>query len=138
MPDNKEKFKDLKKIIAPAGAQVNSSFLKIGDKFAKTLFFFAYPRYLSTGWFDPLINMPELYDIAIYINPIDTGLALKNLRKKVAQVESQIGDQQDKGLVRDPLLETALQDIESLRDTLQQAQEKLFSTGVYITIYANN
>jgi type IV secretory pathway VirB4 component len=132
-----DNFKDIKKIIAPAGAQVTSNYLKVGEKFVKTIFFFSYPRYLTTGWFEPLINLTELYDISIFVTPIDTGLALKNLRKKVAQVESQIGEQQEKGLVRDPLLETALQDIESLRDTLQQAQEKLFAISVYITIYAD-
>ncbi|MEK7180846.1 MAG: DUF87 domain-containing protein [Patescibacteria group bacterium] len=133
-----EDFKDTKKIIAPAGVQVSSNYLKIGDKHVKTFFFFSYPRYLSTGWFEPLINLPNIFDVSTFINPIDTGMALKNLRKKSAQIESQISDQQDKGLVRDPLLETALQDVESLRDSLQQAQEKLFSVGVYLAIYGDN
>ncbi len=133
-PDN---FKEVMKIIAPAGVEILSNYLKIGNKLAKTFFVFSYPRYLSTGWFEPLINLPHLFDAAIFINPIDTGTALKNLRKKAAQIESQINDQQEKGLVRDPLLETALQDVESLRDTLQQSQEKLFQTGLYITIYAD-
>jgi type IV secretory pathway VirB4 component len=133
-----ETFKDIKRIIAPAGVKVNSNYLKVGDKLVKTFFFFTYPRYLSTGWFEPIINLPELFDISIFVNPIDTANALKNLRKKAAQIESQVVDQQQKGLVRDPLLETALQDVEALRDTLQQAQEKLFSTGVYVAIYADN
>lgn len=133
-----EDFKDTKKIIAPAGVQVSSNFLKIGDKHVKTFFFFSYPRYLSTGWFEPLINLPNIFDVSTFINPIDTGMALKNLRKKSAQIESQISDQQEKGLVRDPMLETALQDVESLRDSLQQAQEKLFSVGVYLAIYGDN
>ena len=64
-------------------------------------------------------------------------MALRNLRKKSAQIESQINDQQEKGLVRDPMLETALQDVEGLRDSLQQAQEKLFSVGVYIAVYVD-
>ena len=134
MPE--EELKDIKKIISPAGLEVESNYIKIGAKFAKTLFIFTYPRYVSTGWFDPIINLPNLFDISIFINPIDTGMALKKLRKKSAQIESQISDQQEKGLVRDPMLETALQDVESLRDTLQQSQEKMFSTGVYVIIYA--
>ncbi len=139
MPDTNpnDQFKEVTKIIAPAGVEVLSNYLKIGDKLAKTLFVFSYPRYLSTGWFEPLINLPYLFDASIFINPIDTGTALKNLRKKSAQIESQINDQQEKGLVRDPLLETALHDVESLRDTLQQSQEKLFQTGLYVTIYAD-
>lgn len=131
-------FEDIKKIIAPAGIEANPSHVKVGNKFAKTLFFFTYPRFLATGWFEPLINMPELLDISLFINPYDTAAALKNLRKKAAQVESQITSQQDKGLVRDPLLETALQDVEGLRDTLQQAQERLFTVGVYVTAYADS
>lgn len=127
----------LKKIISPSGVQVNSNYLKVGDKFVKTLFVFSYPRYLSSGWFDPLINLPTLFDISIFVNPVDTGLALRNLRKKATQLESQIGDQQEKGLVRDPILETGLQDVEDLRDVLQQAQEKMFEIGVYIAIYGD-
>ncbi len=130
-------FKDVKKIIAPAGAQVFPNYLKIGDKLAKTFFVFSYPRYLSTGWFEPLINLPNLFDISIFVNPIDTGTALKNLRKKAGQLESQMNDEQEKGLVRNPMLETAIQDVENLRDSLQQSEEKLFDTGVYITIYAD-
>ncbi|RJQ28724.1 DUF87 domain-containing protein [Candidatus Parcubacteria bacterium] len=131
-------FKDIAKIIAPAGVEVSSNQLKIGNKFAKVFFFFSYPRYLATGWLEPLINLPCLFDIAIFSNPVDTGTALKNLRKKAAQIESQIGEQQEKGLVRDPMLETALKDVESLRDSLQQAEEKLFDVGVYFMMYADS
>jgi type IV secretory pathway VirB4 component len=135
--NQKTQFGDVKKIIAPAGVEVFSNYLKIGDKFAKTFFVFSYPRYLTSGWFEPLINLPNLFDISIFINPIDTGTALKNLRKKAGQLESQRNDEAEKGLVRNPELETAIQDIETLRDSLQQSEEKLFSTGVYITIYAD-
>lgn len=137
--DTKEnqQAQDIKKIIAPAGAEVSPNFLKIGDKIAKTFFVLTYPRYLSTGWFEPVINLPNLFDISIFINPVDTGLALKNLRKKAGQLESQMNEEQEKGLVRNPVLETAINDVESLRDSLQQSQEKMFNVGVYITIYAD-
>ncbi len=140
MPNESEKRdpKEITKIIAPAGIEVSHNKLKIGNKLAKTFFVFSYPRYISTGWFEPLINLPNVFDVSIYINPIDTGTALKNLRKKSAQIESQLIDQKEKGLVRDPMLETALRDIEVLRDTLQQSQEKLFDVGLYITVYADN
>lgn len=131
-------FSDIKKIVSPSGIEVNSNYLKIGNKFMKTLFVLSYSRYVSTGWFEPLINFPNLFDVSIFINPVDTGQALKKLRKKAAQLESQISDQEEKGLVRDPQLETGLEDVENLRDTLQQAEEKLFSIGVYIAIYADS
>jgi hypothetical protein len=59
--------------IAPAAIEVNSNFLKLGDKLVKTLFIFSYPRFLSTGWFSAIINMPDLIDIpysSIRLRPI--------------------------------------------------------------------
>ena len=135
---NKKDEKGVQNIIAPAGMEVEPGYLKLGDKFAKTIFIFNYPRYLSSGWFSPIINMPELMDISIFVHPVDTVLALRNLRRKTAQIEAQLMERQEKGLVRDPVLEIAHQDIESLRDQLQQAQEKLFNIGVYLTFYADN
>ncbi|KKS18361.1 MAG: Type IV secretory pathway VirB4 protein-like protein [Parcubacteria group bacterium GW2011_GWC1_41_7] len=131
-------FEDIKKIISPAGVEVDSNFLKVGNKFVKTFFIHSYPRFLATGWFEPLINLPYLFDISIFINPADTGDTLKKLRKKSAQIESQLMDVEEKGLVRDPMLETALSDVEGLRDMLQQSQEKMFSVGTYFSIYANS
>ncbi len=129
---------DIPNVIAPAGLEVSSNYLKLGDYFAKTFFVFTYPRYVSTGWFSPIINLAEMMDISIFIHPMDTALSLKNLRKKVAQIEAEMSEKQEKGIVRDPVLETAYQDIENLRDTLQQAREKLFQVAVYITIYGQS
>jgi conjugal transfer ATP-binding protein TraC len=128
----------VKNIIAPAALEINPNYIKLGDKYAKTFFIFTYPRYLSTGWFSPIINFPDLLDVGIIVNPVDSVSALKQLRKKATQVEAQLIERESKGMIRDPILETAREDIESLRDGLQQGQENMFSIGVYITIYAEN
>jgi type IV secretory pathway VirB4 component len=130
--------KDVRNLVSPAGIEVNQNHVKVGNKFAKTFFIFSYPRYLSSGWFSPLINLSKLFDISIYVHPVDTVLALRQLRKKAAQIEAEMIDRQDKGFVRDPMLETAFSDVESLRDNLQQAQERLFDTSVYVTVYAES
>ncbi len=135
---NKGDENEVQNIIAPAGMEVEPGHLKLGDKFVKTVFIFNYPRYLSNGWFNSIINLSEILDISIFVHPVDTVIALRNLRKKTAQIEAQLMERQSKGLVRDPVLETAFHDIESLRDQLQQAQEKLFNVGVYVTFYADN
>ncbi|MBU1091418.1 DUF87 domain-containing protein [Patescibacteria group bacterium] len=128
---------ELKDIIAPAALQVNPNNLRLGDKLTRTFFVFSYPRFLSTNWFSPVINMDKVFDISIFIHPIDTSDVLRKLQKKVAEVQSQIHMREEKGLVRDPVLDTAYQDVEDLRDKLQQAQERLFSLGLYITIYSD-
>ena len=130
--------KDVKNVIAPAAMENNPNYLKLGDKFVKTIFVFTYPRYLSSGWFNSIINMPNLMDISIFFHPVDTALSLKNLRKKTAQIEAQLMEREEKGLVRDPQLETGYQDIEALRDVLQQGQEKMFNVGVYLALQADS
>ncbi len=128
---------ELRDIIAPSALNVTPRDLNLGDKIVRTLFVISYPRYLSDNWFSPIINLDVIFDVAIYIHPIDTATILKHFQKKVAEVQSQIQIREEKGLVRDPKLDTAYQDLESLRDNLQQAQERLFEVGLYISIYAD-
>lgn len=126
----------LRDFIAPSALEINPSFLRLGEKVARTIFVFSYPRYLHTSWFSPIINMDKMFDISMFIHPIDTSMVLSQLRKKVAQVQSQISMREEKGFVRDPILDTAFHDLENLRDQLQQGSEKLFNVGIYLTIYA--
>lgn len=125
----------LKDVLAPSALEVTPTFIRLGAKLARTIFVFSYPRYLNTNWLSDIINLDTLFDIALYVYPVDTATILRTLRRKVAQVKSQISEREDKGLIRDPILDTAYQDLENLRDKLQQAQERLFNFGLYITIY---
>lgn len=125
-------------ILAPSALEINSNYLRLGKKVVQSFFIFNYPRFLNTNWFASIINLDKTMDISLFIHPIDTGTALKNLRKKVAQVESELSMRDEKGIVRDPMLETAYKDLEDLRDKLQQTREKLFKFGLYITAYADS
>ena len=128
---------ELKDVIAPSALKIESKSINLGDKIARTFFIVSYPRYLIDNWFSPIINLDKIFDISIFIHPIETALVLREFQKKVAEVQSQISVREAKGMVRDPMLDTAYQDLEGLRDNLIQAQEKMFDVGVYITIYAN-
>ncbi len=123
-------------IIAPPALKFGPDHAEIGKTLARTYFIFSFPRYLSTGWLSPVINLDVPMDISIFMHPIDTGLVLKKLRKKLTEVQSEIMEREEKGLIRDPVLETAYRDIEGLRDKLQTAEERMFRVGLYITIYA--
>ncbi len=129
---------ELQDIIAPSALEINSSNVKIGEKVARTLFVVAYPRFLASNWFSPIINLDKVFNISIFVHPVETSVVLRQLQKKVAEVQSQIHMREEKGLVRDPVLDTAYQDLENLRDQLQQATEKLFNVGLYMTVFADN
>lgn len=128
----------LRDIIAPAALEISSKSIKIAGKTSRTFFVMSYPRFLTDGWLAPIVNLDKVFDIGIHIHPIPTDKILSDFKKKVAEVQSQINTREAKGLVRDPILDTAYRDLESLRDSLQQAQEKIFSIGLYITIYAED
>ncbi len=128
---------DLQDVIAPHALKIDPRELNLGEKIARTFFVISYPRFLTTGWFSPIINMDKVIDISIFIHPLDTNEVLRKFQKKVAEVQSQISMREEKGLVRDPMLDTAYSDLEQLRDSLQQAQEKMFEVGLYLTIYGD-
>ena len=129
---------ELKDIIAPSALKVSPREMNLGDKIVRTFFVISYPRFLTDNWFSPIINLDKVFDISIFVHPIDTATVLRKFQKKVAEVQSQINVREQKGLVRDPMLDTAYRDLESLRDQLQQAQERLFDVGVYISIYGES
>jgi conjugal transfer ATP-binding protein TraC len=128
---------ELKDVIAPSALKITPRELNLGEKIVRTFFVMSYPRFLSDNWFDPVINLDRVFDVSISISPLETSYILRKFQKKVAEVESQIRSRENKGLVRDPVLDTAYTDLESLRDQLQQATEKLFDVGLYISIYGN-
>ena len=125
-------------LIAPAAIKVTPRYIRVGETLAQTLFVITYPRYLQSNWFSPIINIDMPLNIAMFVHPIETYEVLKNLKKSATQVQSQIHMSEEKGMIRDPSLETAMQDIEDLRDKLQQGTEKFFRYGLYITIFAND
>ena len=127
----------IRDIIAPASIKISPKNIGLGGRYARTLAIVAYPRFLSKGWMSPIINLGREFDVSIFVHPIESRAALRKFRKKVAQVEGQILERERKGLVRDPQLDTAHRDLENLRDSIQQATEKVFNVGVYITVYGD-
>ncbi len=128
----------IKDLIAPASMEVKPDFLRLGEKYVRTFFVINYPRYISVGWFSPIINLNSTFDIAMFFYPVSSAVILKQLKKKVGALEAQIISDAEKGAARDPLRETALRDIEALRDALTQGIEKFFQFALYTTIYADS
>jgi len=125
----------LNDIIAPPAIEINQNFLRLGERFAKTYFIFSYPRYLSAVWLSPIVNLNYPLDISFYLHPVESERVLKQLRKRVTEVQAEIMERESKGLIRDPVLEVAYSDLEELRDKLQTAQERMMRVGIYITTY---
>jgi conjugal transfer ATP-binding protein TraC len=125
-------------LIAPAAFEVQSTYLVVGDKFCRTLFVTTYPRYVGIGWGAPIINFKGTIDIGMFVYPVKSEVILKQLRDKVGQIESQIVSDNETGKPRDPIQETALRDVEQLRDDLTQGIEHFFQFAFYVTMYSDS
>lgn len=125
-------------LIAPAALKIDPRYLELNGQFVRTLFVISYPRYISVGWFGPIINYNVPLDISMFFYPIPSDIILKQLRNKVGALEAQLLADTEKGSPRDPMRETALRDIEKLRDDLTQGTERFFQFALYVTLYASS
>jgi type IV secretory pathway VirB4 component len=128
----------LRDFISPSSIEIHSSYFRLGTKYGRTIYVYGYPRALYTGWLSSIINSDDVLDISMYIYPTDTGVIMKNLSKKVTQLEATMAINNERGKIRDPGLEAAISDAEELRDQLQLGAEKFFRFGLYITLWADS
>ncbi|HTL39369.1 MAG TPA: DUF87 domain-containing protein [Methylomirabilota bacterium] len=128
----------LRDLIAPSAFKVTQSYVEVSGKLARSFFVLSYPRFVSTDWLSPIINMDVAMDMSMFIYPMQTEEIMKKLKSKVGQLEASMRLSQEKGNVRDPMLETAFQDVEELRNRLQQGTERYFRFSIYFTIYADD
>ena len=126
----------LRDFIAPSSVEFNSSFFRLGTRFARTFYVYGYPRQVYTGWLSSMVNLDEVMDISMYIYPAENQVVLENLRKKVTQLEAGLQIDAEKGRVRDPGKQAAIEDAEEIRDKLQVGEERFFRFGLYFTVYA--
>ena len=85
-----------------------------------------------------MVNLDEVVDLSLFIYPVESQVVLKNLQKKVAQLEAGVMIDSEKGRVRDPAKQSAIIDAEEMRDKLQVGEERFFRFGLYFTVYAES
>ncbi|MCC7432360.1 DUF87 domain-containing protein [Candidatus Peregrinibacteria bacterium] len=124
-------------LIAPSSVEINYDSIRVEGMYARTFIVYSYPRYLDTNWMSPIVNFDATMDITQFIYPIDSSKIMRILSKKVTQMQSAMSMNAEKGMIRDPALETAYEDAEQLRTEIQRGQEKFYQFAMYITIYAD-
>lgn len=128
----------LRDFIAPSSLEFSSTHFQLGTRYARTYYVYGYPRQLYTGWLSSMVNLDEVIDISMYVYPVESQVVLENLRKKVTQLEAGIQIESEKGHVRDPGKQAAIQDAEEMRDKLQVGEERFFRFGLYFTLYTSS
>jgi type IV secretory pathway VirB4 component len=134
----KDGIVSIKDIIAPSFIEVDFNHIKIDEKYFRTLFVSGYPRYVSPNWLAPLISYDHPLYISMFIYPTESGKILKDLRRKIAEMEATIETDIKSGKVVDPTTQVSLDDALTLQAELAQGSERFFQFAFYITIPADS
>ncbi|OGK24198.1 hypothetical protein A3H80_04140 [Candidatus Roizmanbacteria bacterium RIFCSPLOWO2_02_FULL_37_19] len=128
----------VKDIVAPSFVEVDFNYIKIDEKFYRTLFVVGYPRYVSPNWLSSLIAYDHPLYISTFIYPTESAQILKDLRRKIAEMEATIESDIKAGKVVDPTVQVSLDDALTLQAELAQGSERFFQFAFYITIPADS
>ncbi len=123
-------------LIAPKSMEIDFDHLKIGDVYLRTLFVAGYPRFVSAGWLEPVINFDHSMDISFYVYPVEEKSVLDDLRRKIAEMEAEISTDIQRGKVVNPSTQAKLEDALVLQEQLVKGSERFFEFSFYITIPA--
>lgn len=121
-------------IISPSSIEVDFRYIRIGETFHTTLFMAGYPRYVTPGWLQAIIDYDHTLNIAMFCYPTSSTDVLSDLRRKIAEMQATIIDDEEKGRSPDPAVTAALEDALGLQEELAKGIEKFFQFGFYISV----
>src|SRR3989304_1601021 len=121
-------------IIAPERMEVDFDYVKINDIYFRTLFIAGYPRFVSPGWLEPIVNFDSSLDISFYIYPVEGKTVLDDLRRKIAEMEAEIATDLERGRIVDPSTQAQLEDALSLQEQLVKGIERFYDFSFFINI----
>ena len=142
LSDNTQTFSmgitNTRDIIAPASIYVDFNYLKIGNRFYRSLFVSGYPRYVGANWLNPVVTFESPVEISMFYYPVEAKGVLDDLRRKITEFQAQMATDKQKGKVQDPQITAALEDAKELEEKLVKGVERFFQFSFYITIPADS
>ncbi len=137
MQDFSEGVLDIKDIIAPPAIEVDFNHMLIGTKYFRTFFASGFPRFVGANWLSPIINFDYPIDISTFYYPVDSGLIMKRLERKIGELQATINIALDEHRPPDPSIKVALNDALDLQEQIASGTEKFFHFAMYLTLRAD-
>jgi type IV secretory pathway VirB4 component len=122
--------------IAPDHLEVDFNYIKINNVYLRTLFVSGYPRFVSPGWLEQVINYDASLDLSFFIYPIEEKGVLDDLLHKIAEMEAEISTDIERGKIANPTTQAKLEDARLLQEELVKGAEHFFEFAFYITVRA--
>ncbi|HSA84477.1 MAG TPA: DUF87 domain-containing protein [Patescibacteria group bacterium] len=121
-------------IIAPSSVEVDFRYIRVGEAYYTTLFIAGYPRYVSPGWLQGIVDYDHTMNISMFCYPTSSANILSDLKRKIAEMQATIASEEEQGRSADPTVEAALEDALGLQEELAKGIERFFQFGFYITL----
>jgi type IV secretory pathway VirB4 component len=134
----KDQALSLVDVIAPESVDIDFDHMKINGVYLRSIFISGYPRFVSPGWLEPIVNYDASLDISFYIYPIEGKGVLDDLLRKIAEMEAEISTDLQRGRIVDPATKARLEDARSLQEELVKGAEHFFEFAFYITLPAGS
>lgn len=128
---------NLNDLLSPLSLEVDFSFINMDNRFLRTVFVGGYPRFVSVGWLDQIINFDHNLTLSFFIYPVEGKTVLDDLRRKIAEMEAEISTDIQRGKIINPGTQAKLEDAISLQEQLVRGAERFFQFSFYITIPAD-
>lgn len=129
---------NLQDIIAPQSLDIDFDYVTVNGVFFRTIFIAGYPRFVAPGWLEPIVNFDNSLDISFSIYPVEGKTVLDDLRRKIAEMEAEIGTDLERGRIVDPSTQAKLEDARTLQEQLVKGAERFYEFSFYITIPASS
>jgi conjugal transfer ATP-binding protein TraC len=120
--------------LAPAAIEQARGYLWVDEQAVRVLALTEYPRTVHPGWLDRLVDFDAPLDLALHIEPLDAGAAIRRLTRKLVELQSSRLLDARGGRIHSAEREVAYADVERLRDALQRGEEGVFSVGLYLLL----
>lgn len=136
--DTSSKGLGINDVIAPKNIDIDFDYVRINKTFYRTLFVAGYPRFVSPGWLEPVVNFDGSLDISFFIYPVEGKSVLDDLRRKIAEMEAELSTDFERGKIADPSTQAKLEDAKNLQEQLVKGTERFYEFSFYITIPATS
>ena len=121
-------------LIAPSSVEVDFRYIRIGETYYTTLFIAGYPRYVSPGWLQSIIDYDHTLNISMFCYPTSSSDVLGDLKRKIAEMQATIAADEKDDKAPDPTVTAALEDALGLQEELAKGIERFFQFSFYISV----
>jgi conjugal transfer ATP-binding protein TraC len=129
--------KSIVEALRPSKVLFHPDYTVVGNEYIRVLQVHDYPARLPTGFLTTLLTVPARVDVSLHVAPIAQDMALTLLRQEVVRLEVERLGKVEKGSVDTLALQHQLEVFEGIRNALTRQEERLFRSGLYISVRAD-